>query len=63
MKNKDQLTALAVTVASSFALAFVLYNLALSIRESGFFTGQLRRKQKKSDSKGKLKLEIHIQHD
>lgn len=57
MPNQDDITKLAITVASSFALAFVIYNIVLSFRESGLYSPDLRRKRKRSTSQDAL---VHL---
>ena len=53
MKNGEQIKSIAVLVAGSCALVFVIYNLLQSFREDGLYSIEIRKRKKQLNSKGK----------
>lgn len=53
MKNGEQIKSIAVLVAGSFALVFVIYNLLQSFREDGLYSTEIRKRKKQLNIKGK----------
>ena len=53
MKNGEQIKSIAVLVAGSFALVFVIYNLLQSFREDGLYSIEIRKRKKQLNTKGK----------
>lgn len=53
MKNGEQIKSIAVLVAGSFALVFVIYNFLQSFREDGLYSIEIRKRKKQLNIKGK----------